>query len=365
MSMNINPEFSNFAERPFEFTIHQLNSAHTVSFRSVEQAFQYMKVFYSQCSIKEAREYKDSILATIDGKKLRELGRNLSGLDVEAWSLRAPDTMRDLIKASFEQNPQAKEALLATGDAKFTHNPDDSKWKELFPEILTEVRQSLAMQKNNEIVFTESTGGYQKRTMENAQADDVDFTLAFAADFGTYGEKATARAAGESLIAIDLPVKANGGLNLSLKSIQNVVTEIIDCLPEEYINNYECGLNIAGNGIYTLDKSGIKQDELDIFLSAVGQELVKKGVKISSVRSGGQTGVDEAGAVMGKVLGVPTTVHAPNNWAFRGKNGKDVTNDRNAFIERFNSKDIDKIAQAARNLIEPKIRKKSPLTQKM
>ena len=359
-----NPQLSNFAIRPFDYHIGD----EILHFESVEQGFQYMKSYYTQCSTKDVAEYRKAVLSITDGKELRDLGRSLPAFDVDLWDNNSPLIMKDLLKSSF-QSAEARELLLGTGDAVITHRPDDSKWGVIFPMLLMEVRDTLNAElgKNEllDIVYTTSTGGYQKRTLENAQADDVDFTLAFAVDFNTYGEKATARAAGESLIAIDLPVKANGGLNLSLKSIQNVVTEIIDCLPEEYINNYECGLNIAGNGIYTLDKSGIKQDELDIFLSAVGQELVKKGVKISSVRSGGQTGVDEAGAVMGKVLGVPTTVHAPNNWAFRGKNGKDVTNDRNAFIGRFNSKDINKVAQAARNLIEPKIRKKSPLTQKM
>lgn len=344
-----NPELSNFAERPFDFTIHQLNSAYTVSFRSVEQAFQYMKVFYSQCSTKEAREYKDSILATFDGKKLRELGRNLSALDVEAWSLRAPDTMKDLIKASFEQNPQAREALLATGEAKFTHHPDDSRWGELFPEILADVRRSLAIQKSDDILFTESAGGYQKRTYENAQADEVDFTLAFATDFSTYGEKCTAKAAGDSLISVNLQVKQGGGLDLSQNSVKKAVDSIIECLPDEYINGYDCGLNIAGNGIYTLAKEGIVQEDLDIFMCAVGKMLQERGVSISSVRSGGQTGMDEAGAAMGKALGIPTTVHAPHGWSFRGSDGKDI-NDRDAFVSRFNRKDYKKIASMAEDL---------------
>ena len=216
------------------------------------------------------------------------------------------------------------------------------------------------IQLNNDIIFTASAGGYQKRTWENAQADDVDFTLAFATDFNTYGEKATARAAGESLISIDLPVKSNGGLNMSPKAIQNAAEVIIQSLPDEFINNLPCGINVAGNGIYTLAKDGICQEDLDQFICAVGVELTARGVQLSSVRSGGQTGVDEAGAAMGKALGIPTTVHVPSNWAFRGKDGKDVINNQEAFKQRFTSKDYNQLLSTAEALLK-KSNKKTTL----
>ena len=49
--------------------------------------------------------------------------------------------MEDLIDESFEQNPKAKKALLATGDAVLTHTQDRSIWRGVFPEILTELRK--------------------------------------------------------------------------------------------------------------------------------------------------------------------------------------------------------------------------------
>jgi predicted NAD-dependent protein-ADP-ribosyltransferase YbiA (DUF1768 family) len=363
-----NPELSNFAIRPFADELFVISPEYGKDcFQSVEQAFQYCKSYYSQAPESEISQYRKNILATTDGKELRALGRSLPQLDAAAWDKESPDVMRKLIRSSFEQNPEAKAALLATGDAKLTHRPDDSRWGELFPEILADVRDSLAVQKNNNIVFTESAGGYQKRTLENAQADDVDFTLAFAVDFNTYGEKATARAAGDSLIAVDLPLKKSGGLDLSHKGVMQAVSTVIDALPDEFIcGQYSCGLNIAGNGIYTLDKSNISQDDIDLFVCAVGKTLQDKGISISSVRSGGQTGVDEAGAVMGAALGVPTTVHAPNDWAFRGVNGKDVKNDAAAFKERFAGKDLTKILTAAEKLIKkPVIAKKATAGVKM
>lgn len=337
-----NPHLSNFAVRPFDF---ETNNG-IVHFESVEQGFQYMKSFYSLCSTKDCKEYRKAILATTDGAELRRLGKNLPGLNVEDWDQVSSELMKDLIMASFA-NDKAREDLLSTGDAMITHIPDDSRWGQLFPEILMAVRDELSKgleeSVEQDIIYTVSAGGYQKRTIENAQADDVDFTLAFAVDFDTYGEKATARAAGDSLIAVDIPVKAKGGIDMSSKAVENVVREIVESLPEEFVNDLECGFNIAGNGIYTLAKSGISQNDIDEFLCKVGAGLVDSGVKMSSIRCGGQTGVDEAGAVMAKVLNIPATVHAPNDWRFRNTEGKDVIGDRDAFVGRFEKKDYGRL----------------------
>lgn len=354
-----NASLSNFAIRPFDYHIGD----EILHFESVEQGFQYMKSYYTQCSTKDVAEYRKAVLSITDGKELRDLGRSLPAFDVDLWDHNSPFIMKDLLKSSF-QSAEARELLLGTGDAVITHRPDDSKWGVIFPMLLMEVRDTLNAELGNDelkdIVYTTSTGGYQKRTLENAQADDVDFTLAFAVDFNTYGEKATARAAGDSLIAVDLPLKKTGGLDMSYKSINKVVDTIIASLPDDFINGYSSGLNIAGNGIYTLAKSDITQDDLDVFLCAVGKTLQEKGVSISSVRSGGQTGVDEAGAVMGAALGVPTTVHSPNDWAFRGTDGKDIKGQPEAFKERFAAKDLTKVLSAAEKLMKkPAMQKKT------
>jgi hypothetical protein len=46
--------------------------------------------------------------------------------------------MHDIIKASFEQNKQAKELLLSTKDSKLTHLKANTRdeWRNKFPEIL-------------------------------------------------------------------------------------------------------------------------------------------------------------------------------------------------------------------------------------
>lgn len=189
------------------------------------------------------------------------------------------------------------------------------------------------------VVFTLSDGGYQQRTRENANADDVDFTLAFAVDFTTAGERCTARAAGDYYVPVDIPLLKDGGIDLSAKAVNSVVESVRDAVSEDFFKGESCGLNIAGNGIYTLSSRGVTQEQGDEFVLKVLDGLRKKGMDISSVRSGGQSGIDESGVAAAVALGIPATVHAPKDWAFRRADNRDVRKDADAFKTRFSSKD--------------------------
>lgn len=196
-----------------------------------------------------------------------------------------------------------------------------------------------------DIVFTESQGGYTQRTRENAQADDVDFTLAFAVNFDTAGERATAKAAGDSLIEVAVPLKKSGGIDLSPKAIKAAVDTICMAVPEEFLKGEPVGFNIAGNGLFTLAASGGTQEQADEFVARVFAGLLRKGVSIQSVRTGGQTGFDESGVVAAVVFGIPATVHAAKGWKLRGADGKDII-DESAFKARFDAsvKDYERLS---------------------
>ena len=130
---NENTELSNFAERPVTYG--------TEKFRTVEGAFQAMKVDYANKSKKN-----DSIidkLLTATGAEAKRLGRQIEGLNQSVWDKDSPGIMKGLIKDSFEQNPDALQKLLDTGNATLTHTQDKSRWGKLFPEILMEVREEL------------------------------------------------------------------------------------------------------------------------------------------------------------------------------------------------------------------------------
>ena len=134
---NENAELSNFAERPY-------TNGLGVEFRNVEAAFQYAKTNWAGG---ESNADNDSIrmkLQTATGAQAKALGRKIKGLDTKAWDQNSESIMKNIIKESFEQNPQALAKLLGTGNATLTHTQDKGKWGKLFPKILMEVRSELA-----------------------------------------------------------------------------------------------------------------------------------------------------------------------------------------------------------------------------
>lgn len=97
----------------------------------------------------------------------------------------------------------------------------------------------------------------------------------------------------------------------------------IACLSEAYKRIAGIGkfitLNIAGNGIYTM-KGKYTQQEVDEFTYELLHAVIHSPNsinKIGFVRTGGQTGFDEAGAKAGSRLSIPTLVYAPKGWRFR------------------------------------------------
>jgi len=97
-------------------------------------------------------------------------------------------------------------------------------------------------------------------------------------------------------------------------------------------------LNIAGNGIYTM-KGKYTQQQVDDFTYKLLNKILNSPNlknKIESIRTGGQTGFDEAGAKAGIKLGIPTIINAPKGWMFRNEKGQDISSEK-SFKERFKS----------------------------
>lgn len=224
-----------------------------------------------------------------------------------------------------------------------------------FPEVRESRQDGLI---DYGIAYSTSTGSYSKRTYENATADGVDFTLSFAVDFDTAGEKCTARAAGDSLVSVDIPLKKDGGIDLSPAAVSRSVNAIVAQLPGDFIDGETMGVNIAGNGIYTLARKGVTQDQCDAYMVKVFSGLEKKGVRITELRSGGQTGIDEAGLVAGKVFGIPATCHSTKDWMYRNADNVDVKGER-SFKKRFEDKDYGKLSSLLHRNVEKKEQKKN------
>lgn len=142
-----NADLSNFAIRPFT---HHFNDGSVKDFQSVEQAFQYIKASeFADTRSNDGntrpsgKSIQAEIMDTTTGSQLRSLGRQIKNLNVQAWDRSSSFVMKQLLKESFEQNPQALQILLSTGNATLTSVQDNSKWGKEFPKLLMEVREEL------------------------------------------------------------------------------------------------------------------------------------------------------------------------------------------------------------------------------
>ena len=146
-----NAELSNFAERPFQYIVQPIVSAiyGEETFDSVEQAFQWHKGLFAEAPASFAGSGSKTvnlmrqIKETKNGGEIRKLGRQFYLIKAKQWDSFSSVLMKDLIKESFEQNPDALAKLLATGNAKLTHTQDKGKWGTEFPRLLMEVREEL------------------------------------------------------------------------------------------------------------------------------------------------------------------------------------------------------------------------------
>lgn len=155
-----------------------------------------------------------------------------------------------------------------------------------------------------------SSSKYAPRTEFNAKS--AGLTVAFAVDFSTMGERLTRRVAGEKYLAIDL----------SLEPIQ-AARELYKAMRLHGATS----LNVAGNGIYSLQAKGWSQARVDRYVFAVLGKVAEH-LPLKLVVSGGQTGVDIAGVTAAHALGIPAVATLPKGFVQRDASGKDSTHTR-------------------------------------
>ncbi|WP_157643963.1 DUF4326 domain-containing protein [Burkholderia ubonensis] len=147
---------------------------------------------------------------------------------------------------------------------------------------------------------------YVPRTTDNALEADV--TVAFAKDFNTAGEKLTKRMAGFRYIGI--PFGSD-------------VAAAAESLAAFIVARGGSTLNVAGNGIYTMAEHGVDQGRCNQWVYDVLARVAAQ-VKLTLIRSGGQTGIDQAGLVAALALGIPALGHFPKSFRRRNAAGQEV-----------------------------------------
>ena len=147
---NENADLSNMAQRPFTYNGRQ--------YSSVEYAFQSAKLEYAAPLTQQSIDVQEAFNnPDLSSKEAKKFGNKIVGLDRARWDADKFGIMKELIKASFQQNPQALQRLLSTGDAVLTHNQESSVWKTEFPRILMEVRSELRAEQQVQQTQTETT----------------------------------------------------------------------------------------------------------------------------------------------------------------------------------------------------------------
>ena len=165
---NENADLSNFATRPFTYQNFHFDTVEqafqTAKFQALRQWLQLYGSKAAQTQINKINEILDQLsnaktgaeAKRIGGTKLKSRSNDVQELidlffgDQEAsfagikeWNRTGVRMMKEFLKASFEQNPQALQRLLTTGNATLTHIQDKGKWGKEFPRLLMEVREEL------------------------------------------------------------------------------------------------------------------------------------------------------------------------------------------------------------------------------
>ncbi len=209
----------------------------------------------------------------------------------------------------------------------------------------------------NLTITASSSEDYTSRTIDNIEQSDV--TIALASDFRLSGEKRTKKEAESRNKYVSESI--GEGSNKNAKEIAESIFNQIKKLGID--TSKPVDLNIAGNGIY--QKGMPSQEDVDTLVTDILRELQKLGLQIKSVRSGGQTGVDEAGVKASLALGLPTIIHGTKDFKFRKEAAKDISDKIDQYLKRFNvsNKDIKGVIENKVEQSKKTISNKTGLTK--
>ena len=181
---NEHPSLSNFADRPFKFNFSKYGRDITFSFKNVESAFQWFKLNYANKLTDQSQEVQQWAYTanTSDGVTSRIMGRKIQGLKVDEWNKISTDLMRDLMLASFEQNPESIKELLLTGDAILTHNNENGIPQDVingesrFAKLLMEIRSELHTKQSIPEIIAQHGYGAVQTTIDTLESDNAELS---------------------------------------------------------------------------------------------------------------------------------------------------------------------------------------------
>jgi 5'-nucleotidase len=173
------------------------------------------------------------------------------------------------------------------------------------------------------ILLEDNSSGYVERTEVNAKSADVTFAIAL--HFDSAGEKLTKRYVLEHS-KLYIPISPIG-------DISTKIAKIVTLLNDSFAVKRFITLNVAGNGLATM-KGEMKQEACDDFTYQLLSGIINHpGFKLrfKTIRSGGQTGFDEAGLKAAIKLNIDSIAYYPKGYKIRDLEGDKVQTRKEVF----------------------------------
>lgn len=172
--------------------------------------------------------------------------------------------------------------------------------------------------------------GYQPRTIQNAQ--EADYTIALAFDHNTAGERLTKRSSklGQYQAVHVTPNTITTLSHDHLLLIEDLIVRFNHLLVKT--------VNIAGNSLQRVLSFGVDQKFCDDFTYEFLRTLIESpllNAKPTLIRSGGQTGFDEAGIKAALRLNIDALALLPRHYLMRDATGADRIQTKNDTLARM------------------------------
>lgn len=123
-------------------------------YKTIEHLYQWKKANFAG-----DQETANKIFYAKTGFEAQKLSKKIQGLDSAEWNKVSSQELEEAMRLAYEQNPQAKELLLSTGNNILTHKGpfDMGKWETEFPRILMQIRNEYLGVSQNTSLITNSS----------------------------------------------------------------------------------------------------------------------------------------------------------------------------------------------------------------
>lgn len=148
---------------------------HNVSYEQAQKTISSPNTILTNEEILAGRNIIER-LRDATGLEARGIGRSIQNLNTKYWDNISTSLLKQIMMASFEQNPDAAQKLLATGEAKITHKNANGVEQDngRFSKLLTEIRDELRKKQNQYTIKGEQETKDDLKELGKRRQDDCN-----------------------------------------------------------------------------------------------------------------------------------------------------------------------------------------------